>query len=149
VEGVFVQAEKHDRVEIGGRIKQIRNAQGLSVQELARRAKVSAGYLSEVERGLPAVSLDKLTQIAGGLAVGLENLLSESAAPNAAATVVQIPTPLSQAAERLNLSHRATLALLQGRRSLMARRSSGEQQEWGVEEWVRFHEQVKDYLPEC
>jgi transcriptional regulator with XRE-family HTH domain len=144
-----VQPEKHDRVEIGGRIKQFRNAQGLSVQELARRAKVSAGYLSEVERGLPAVSLDKLTQIADGLTIALESLLSDSAAGSKEATVIQIPAPLSQAADRLNLSHRATLALLQGRLSLMARRSNGEHQDWGVDEWVRFHEQVKDYLPEC
>jgi hypothetical protein len=63
--------------------------------------------------------------------------------------VVRIPAALSAAADQLNLSHRATLTLLQGQQSLMARRSRSEPGEWGVEDWIKFHDQVKDYLPEC
>lgn len=142
-------ADKYDRVEVGRRIKQLRQAQTLTVQDLAKRAGVSAGYVSEVERGLSAVSVDKLMKIADGLGVNLDSLLGENPATVAGQTVVQIPAALSEAADQLNLSHRATLTLLQGQRSLTARRSKSDEGEWGVEEWLKFYEQVKDYLPEC
>ena len=145
----FVQTERHDRVEVGQRIRRFRQAQEITAQELAKRSAVSAGYLSEVERGLSAVSVDKLKQIAEGLGVGVDALLGEAPGDLADQGVVQIPAALSAAADQLNLSHRATLALLQGQRSLMARRSKSDESEWGVDEWVKFHEQVKDYLPEC
>jgi transcriptional regulator with XRE-family HTH domain len=145
----FVLPDKYDRAEVGRRIKQLRQSQTLTVQDLAKRSSVSAGYLSEIERGLSAVSVDKLMQIAEGLGVGVDTLLGEAPEGVPGQNVVQIPAALSLAAEQLNLSHRATLALLQGQRSLMARRSRSDHGEWGVEEWLRFYEQVKDYLPEC
>lgn len=145
----FVDAENRDRVRIGLRIKQIRQSQKITAQELAKRATISAGYLSEVERGLSAISVDKLRQIADGLGVAVEALLGQSASVEPAAATVQIPVALSKAAEQLNLSHRATLTLLQGQRSLTARRSKGEHGEWSVDDWIKFHKQVKDYLPDC
>lgn len=142
-------ADKYDRTEVGRRIKQLRQAQTLTVDKLAKKAKVSAGYVSEVERGLSAVSVDKLMKIADGLGVSLDSLLGENPIAARGQTVVQIPAALSTAADQLNLTHRATLTLLQGQRSLTARRSKGDEAEWGVEEWLKFYEQVKDYLPEC
>jgi transcriptional regulator with XRE-family HTH domain len=120
----------------------------MTVQDLAKRANVSAGYVSEVERGLSAISVDKLMQIAEGLGIGLDTLLAETAT-DAAPGMVQIPAALSDAADQLNLSHRATLTLLKGQRSLTARRSQSDAPEWTVDDWLRFHDQVKDYLPEC
>jgi len=142
-------ATEHDRVEVGRRIKRLRQAQDMTVQELARKSSVSPGYLSEVERGLSAVSIDKLTQIADGLGIGVDSLLGDVHQDPAGSPVVQIPTALSAAADQLNLSHRATLTLLKGQRSLTARRSQSDSGDWGVNEWVMFYEQVKDYLPEC
>ncbi len=86
-------------------------------------------------------------QIADGLGIGLDILLSE-AHPEVGQDAVQIPAALSDAAEQLNLSHRATLTLLKGQKSLTARRSQSDTGDWTVEDWLRFHEQVKDYLPE-
>lgn len=145
-----MQSEHHDRVEVGKRIKRLRQSQNLTVQELAKRSGVSPGYLSEVERGIPAVSLDKLRQIAEGLGVAVEVLLDDSTTgDDSGQNVVHIPAALSAAADQLNLSHRATLLLLQGQRSLTARRSKSERGEWGVDDWLKFHQQVKDYLPDC
>jgi transcriptional regulator with XRE-family HTH domain len=144
-----VLADKYDRGEVGRRIKQLRQAQTLTVQELAKRSRVSAGYVSELERGMSAMSVDKLMKIADGLKVGLESLLGENPSAAGGQTVVQIPAALSAAADQLNLSHRATLILLQGQRSLTARRSKSDEGEWGMVEWLKFYEQVKDYLPEC
>ncbi len=140
-------SEKYDRAEVGRRIKRLRQAQDITVQELAKRSKVSSGYVSEVERGLSAISVDKLMQIAEGLGIGLDTLLSE-AQPEVAQGTIQIPAALSDAADQLNLSHRATLTLLRGQKSLTARRSQSELREWDVDDWLKFHEQVKDYLPE-
>lgn len=143
-----MQPDNHDRVAIGQRIKKLRQSQDLTVQELAKRSVVSAGYLSEVERGLSAVSIDKLRQIAEGLGTSLDILLDQSAATTGQSTV-EIPAALSRVADSLNLSHRATLTLLQGQRSLTARRSQGEHGEWNDDDWMKFYEQVKDYLPDC
>jgi transcriptional regulator with XRE-family HTH domain len=137
------------RLEVGRRIKRLRQAQDITGHELAKRSNISAGYLSEVERGLSAVSVDKLKQVAEGLGVGVEVLLGDYPAEVQDQNVVQIPSALSAAAEQLNLSYRATLALFQGQRSLLARRSKSEQSEWDVDQWVKFYEQVKDYLSEC
>lgn len=145
----LLSTERHDRAEVGRRIKHLRLAQEMTVQELAKRSGVSSGYLSEVERGMSAVSVDKLSQIADGLRVGVDALLSEGPQDASGQEVVQIPAALSIAADRLNLSHRATLTLIRGQRSLTARRSVTEPGEWTVEQWIKFYEQVKDYLPEC
>jgi len=139
--------EKFDRVEVGRRIKRLRQSQDITVQQLAKRSSVSSGYLSEVERGLSAISVDKLMQIAEGLGIGLDALLNETLAEAEQGTV-QIPAALSAAAEQLNLTHRVTLLLLKGQRSLTARRSQSEAREWSVDDWLKFYEQVKDYLSE-
>ena len=135
-------------LEVGRRIKRLRQAQDITGNELAKRSNISAGYLSEVERGLSAVSVDKLKQVAEGLGVAVDVLLGDYPAEAQDQNVIQIPSALSSAAEQLNLSYRATLALFQGQRSLLARRSKSEQSEWEVDQWVKFYEQVKDYLPD-
>lgn len=138
-----------NRLEVGRRIRRLRQAQDITGNELAKRSNISAGYLSELERGLSAVSVDKLKQVAAGLGVGVDALLGEQSPEVEGQNVVQIPAALSAAAEQLNLSYRATLALFRGQRSLLARRSKSEHSEWDVDQWVKFHEQVKDYLPDC
>ncbi len=70
--------DKYDRIEVGRRIKQRRQAQTLTVDKLAKKAGVSAGYISEVERGMSAVSVDMLIKIAEGLGSSLDSLLGES-----------------------------------------------------------------------
>ena len=141
--------DNEHREEVGRRIKRLRQAQDMTVHDLAKKSSISAGYLSEVERGLSAVSIDKLKQIAEGLGINTEALLDDSQTDAQSPNVVQIPSALSSAAEQLNLSWRATLALFQGKKSLLAKRSNSEEAEWDVNEWVKFYHQVKDYLPGC
>jgi len=147
--GVLVLAEKYDRAIIGKRIRMMRLNQGLTVQGLAKNSKVSTGYISEVERGLPAVSVDKLAQIADALGIGLDTLLSDHADEAGDRQTISIPAALSKVADELNLSHRATLTLLQGQKSLTARRSTTQPEEWGYDDWMKFYEQVRTYLPDC
>jgi transcriptional regulator with XRE-family HTH domain len=60
---------------LGERVKRLRDAQGLSLRELARSAGVSAPMLSQVERGETSPTLQVATKIAGGLGLTLSRLL--------------------------------------------------------------------------
>lgn len=134
------------RIEVGRRIRSIRMSKGITGQRLAQMARISAPYLSEIERGLSEVSGEKLLRIATSLGVSVQTLLEGSPPEGQAASGVTIPSALAQAAEQLKLSYRDTVRLLQGRRSLVARRASGGQEDWQVEDWLKFYRKVKDYL---
>ncbi len=141
------EPENRHRREVGQRIKAVRQARGMTVQQLASAAGMSPGYLSEVERGLSAVSFEKLVRIAEELKVTTDFLKDGKGSPDES-DAVRIPATLSTAAEQLGLSYRSTVRLLEGRESLVARRSANQEREWSVDEWINFYERVKEYLPD-
>lgn len=61
---------------IGFNIRNARKAAGQSQRRLATRAGISDGYLSDVELGRPAVTIDFLVRVAHYLGVSVESLLS-------------------------------------------------------------------------
>jgi transcriptional regulator with XRE-family HTH domain len=134
-----------EREELARRIRALRKARDLSIQKLAALADMSPGYLSEVERGMSEVSGVKLARMAEHLGVSTDYLLSGRAEPANTATV-EIPPGLSEAAQSLNLTYAQTLRLLEGKNSLVARRSTAKECEWTKEEWVSFYSKVKNYL---
>jgi transcriptional regulator with XRE-family HTH domain len=138
-----------NRVELGRRIKEKRGE--MTAKALAEKAGISASYLSEVERGVSAISSEKLLSLARHLGVGVEYLLEgeENATHNIGPQDVQIPAALSEAAESLDLSFYQTLRLLQARKTLRARRTSSEvESELNKEGWVKFFQRVKDFMEE-
>ena len=62
--------------DLGGFIRQQREAAQISLRQLARQAGVSNPYLSQVERGLRRPSAEILAQIAHGLQISVESLLT-------------------------------------------------------------------------
>jgi transcriptional regulator with XRE-family HTH domain len=62
-------------VAIGGRVRALREAMGLSLRDLAERCGVSAPMLSQVERGETSPTLQIATRIAAGLELRLSQLL--------------------------------------------------------------------------
>jgi transcriptional regulator with XRE-family HTH domain len=57
-------------LEVGQRIRDIREEEGLTIQELAATSKLgSKGHLSSMERGLVRPNIQTLKQIADGLGV--------------------------------------------------------------------------------
>jgi len=122
----------------------------MTAKELAREAKISASYLSEVERGISAVSSEKLLKIARHLGVSLEYLLEgEAGTPlTNQRPDVHIPAALSEAADQLDLTFNETMRLIQARQSLRARRSTGQEHEFDSDGWVRFYKRVKDFMEE-
>jgi len=61
---------------VGAKVKQLREAQGLSQEELAERSGVHRTYVSQVERAVKNVTVASLDKIAKGLAVTLADLVS-------------------------------------------------------------------------
>ena len=64
-----------DQLQIGPRIRSLREAMGLSLRDLGERAGVSAPMLSQVERGETSPTLAIAQRIASGLELSLSQLL--------------------------------------------------------------------------
>ena len=62
-------------VAVGPRVKALREAEGLSLRDLAERSGVSAPMLSQVERGETSPTLQVAARIASGLQLRLSQLL--------------------------------------------------------------------------
>jgi transcriptional regulator with XRE-family HTH domain len=60
---------------VGPRVKALREAEGLSLRDLATRSGVSAPMLSQVERGETSPTLQTAARIAAGLQLKLSQLL--------------------------------------------------------------------------
>ncbi|MBQ9253183.1 MAG: helix-turn-helix transcriptional regulator [Bacteroidales bacterium] len=57
----------HDRIEIGKKIKELRQLQNLSAKDFAQKIGMDAGNLSRIEQGKFSVGLDTLNKIARAL----------------------------------------------------------------------------------
>lgn len=68
-------------MEIGGRIKQLRQYRNLSVRQIAAHASISPSMLSQIERNAANPSLDTLVQLAKALGVPVGSLF-EPEQPN-------------------------------------------------------------------
>jgi transcriptional regulator with XRE-family HTH domain len=62
-------------VAVGPRVKALREAEGMSLRDLAERSGVSAPMLSQVERGETSPTLQVAARIASGLQLRLSQLL--------------------------------------------------------------------------
>ena len=100
------------REVIGDVLHRVRTSQGRTLREVSDSARVSLGYLSEVERGRKEASSELLTAICGALDVPLSAVLTDagqrmereeraevvtSAANIDASTKVVIPSVVSMA----------------------------------------------------
>lgn len=65
------------RQEIGDVLRDARTEQGRTLREVSKRARVSLGYLSEVERGQKEASSELLQSICAALDVPLSQILRE------------------------------------------------------------------------
>jgi transcriptional regulator with XRE-family HTH domain len=77
------QAKRRDtallREVIGDVLRQARTGQGRTLREVSDGARVSLGYLSEVERGRKEPSSELLGAICGALDVPLSQVLADAA----------------------------------------------------------------------
>ena len=81
------------REEIGDVLRDARRQQGRTLREVSSVARVSLGYLSEVERGQKEASSELLASICGALEVPLSSVLRE-VSQRVAATEQPAVTPI-------------------------------------------------------
>ena len=67
------------RTQIGHSLRGARISQGRTLREVAKVARVSLGYLSEVERGQKEASSELLNSICVALNISLSTVLAEVA----------------------------------------------------------------------
>ena len=72
-----MKGQKGERYMIGEKIKSIRMEKGITAKDLAIKAEVTPGYISQIERNLISPSLSVLMRIAEGLEIPLVSLFSQ------------------------------------------------------------------------
>jgi transcriptional regulator with XRE-family HTH domain len=82
------------REAIGGSLRRARTARRRTLREVSRRARVSLGYLSEVERGRKEASSELLASICEALDVSLPDLLGDAAEALTAASLEVVGRPV-------------------------------------------------------
>ncbi|MGI3169863.1 helix-turn-helix domain-containing protein [Pseudooceanicola sp. C21-150M6] len=65
------------RTALGQRLKDLREARGLTIQTVADRSGLAISTISKIERGLMAPTYDRFSGLARGLGVDLSELFSE------------------------------------------------------------------------
>lgn len=79
------------RHEIGDVLRDFRQRQGYTLRQVASRASVALGYLSEVERGQKEASSEILASVAEALGVPISQIMHEVADRLALSEGVRIP----------------------------------------------------------
>lgn len=79
------------RRELGDVLRGLRQRQGRTLREVSSTARVSLGYLSEVERGQKEASSELLSSICGALDTPLSDLLREVSGRVALAEELPVP----------------------------------------------------------
>jgi transcriptional regulator with XRE-family HTH domain len=79
--------------KVGQRLRDMRKVRGLSVREQARHLGVSPSTLSELERGISGISLQRLQSVASNLGIGIADLLADHAAAPQDARPLEIIRP--------------------------------------------------------
>ena len=67
-------------MKIGERIRNLRQSSNLTQEELAERAGLTKGFISQIERDLTSISLDSLVQLLEALDENISDFFREAAA---------------------------------------------------------------------
>jgi transcriptional regulator with XRE-family HTH domain len=65
-------------MKIGERLRNLRQLSNLTQEELAERANLTKGFISQIERDLTSISLDSLTQILDALDENISDFFQEA-----------------------------------------------------------------------
>jgi transcriptional regulator with XRE-family HTH domain len=109
------------REAIGDRLRHARTNQRRTLREVSRAARVSLGYLSEVERGRKEASSELLAAICDALELPLSDLLYHVATDISALESVELPTAAERADARADgASPRGSVGTVEGGRLVPA-----------------------------
>jgi transcriptional regulator with XRE-family HTH domain len=65
------ESAEHDRLEFGRRLRELRRARGWTLAQLAERSGVAISTISKAERGVMALTYDRMLQLARGIGVDM------------------------------------------------------------------------------
>jgi transcriptional regulator with XRE-family HTH domain len=116
--------------------------------DLAKAVKVSKSFVSEIENDHAVPGGEILLRLAETLGATTDYILKGGGSVEATTATApkSVPPELAELADRLNLSYRTTITLLDARRLVLARRGRQEKQSWESEDWLKLYEKLKDYL---
>jgi transcriptional regulator with XRE-family HTH domain len=80
---------------LGDVLRAERLSRGMTLREVSKEARVSLGYISEIERGQKEASSELLASLCGALDVALSEVLrdvSDAVAVEEAALAIQVPS---------------------------------------------------------
>jgi hypothetical protein len=108
-------------------------------------AKISKGFLSDLENGRRNVGADTLLELATALGLSLDYLMTGDIVENQP-RAVEIPTALAELAAKEGLTFLQTRQLLGMAQQIVAHRSNTAPDTSGVFDWPKFYASVKKFL---
>lgn len=129
----------------GERIKARRIELGKTQDEVATKANITKGFLSDVENGRRNVGADTLLELAMALSVSLDYLMTGEIVETEQKTL-EIPATLAEFASREGLSFRQTRQLLGMAQQIVAHRSNTAAKAAVSFDWPKFYSSVKQFL---
>jgi transcriptional regulator with XRE-family HTH domain len=85
---------------LGDVLRDQRMQRGMTLREVSKEARVSLGYISEIERGQKEASSELLASLCSALDLPLSEVLHEVSHAVAAEEAALAPTPISVSARR-------------------------------------------------
>ncbi|WP_299057214.1 helix-turn-helix transcriptional regulator [uncultured Nocardioides sp.] len=79
---------------LGQVLRRLRTERGLTLRQVSADARVSLGYISEVERGRKEASSELLASLCAALDVALSDVLREVSELTAVEEAARVPTPI-------------------------------------------------------
>ena len=135
-------------MSLGDRIKERRVELKWNQDDLATKAGISKGFLSDLENGKRSIRADTLSKIARVLGYTLDYLVLGEGEPKSdnINSEIQIPPKLSELAAVEKLSFSEVVALLQIRHQIVAHRSNTKTENLDDFDWVGLYNSVKDFI---
>ena len=133
---------------VGERIRKSRQERGYTQERLAREADISAGFVSELEKGNRNVSAENLLRIAHALQVSLDYLMKgePTPAPGTFPKSVQFPVSFAEFARKERLPFDVACAIFEAKLQFIANRRDSGDEDLEAFDWKGFYDAVKDYL---
>lgn len=130
---------------IGDRIRERRTQLGWTQDQLAQKANLSKGFLSDLENNKRGVGAETLHSIARALSTGIDELMT-GVQRRKESKETRVPASLSAFASAEALTFRQVMALLDMQRQIIAHRSENRDDDLEKVDWRRFYEHVKEFL---
>ncbi len=128
----------------GDRIREIRQARGLTQDQVASKASLSKGFLSDVENNKTDIGSTFLLKIADALGASIDYLLrGDLTDERFSQKAVEIPPELSETARESGWTYAETLEVLRAHNSVVAHRTKRSVKQLSKEHWKNLHAAIK------